>query len=154
MGAATSQQAEVPGVTSRPVDAVSERPSSSPSARRAIGIASEVRAISPTSAWVFLLVAGLFEAMWAIGLELSEGLSRPKPTVATAVAILVSMLLLAKTIEELPVGTADAVCTGIGAATTALLGVDLFDEPATPTRLGFVLVIVVSIAGLQVVSPT
>jgi quaternary ammonium compound-resistance protein SugE len=110
--------------------------------------------MSTTTAWLFLLVAGLFEAMWAIGLELSEGLSRPKPTVATAVAILVSMLLLAKAIEELPVGTAYAVWTGIGAASTALLGIYLFDEPATPSRLGFILVIVVGIGGLQVVSPS
>lgn len=110
--------------------------------------------MSTTTAWLLLFVAGLFEAMWAIGLELSEGLSRFKPTVATAVAILMSMILLAKAIQELPVGTAYAVWTGIGAAATALLGIYLFDEPATLTRLGFILVIIVGIGGLQVVSPT
>jgi quaternary ammonium compound-resistance protein SugE len=108
--------------------------------------------MSTDAAWVVLLVAGLFEAVWAIGLELSDGLSKLKPTLVTVAAIAVSMVLLAKAIEELPVGTAYAVWTGIGAVTTALLGIYLFDEPATTARLFFVLVIVAGIAGLQTVS--
>jgi len=104
------------------------------------------------SAWLVLFVAGLFETAWAIGLEYSDGLSRPVPTAATAVALLASMVLLAKAVETLPVGTAYAVWTGIGAVATAVLGIYLFDEPATPARLFFVLVIVVGIAGLQTVS--
>jgi len=104
------------------------------------------------AAWLVLFVAGLFETAWAVGLEYSDGLSRPVPTAATAVALVVSMVLLAKAVEILPVGTAYAVWTGIGAVATAVLGIYLFDEPATPGRLFFILVIVVGIAGLQTVS--
>ncbi|MBP1986956.1 DMT family transporter [Halolamina salifodinae] len=103
-------------------------------------------------AWYLLLLAGLFEIGWAIGLEYSDGLSRPIPTVGTVLALIVSMLLLAKAVEELPVGTAYAVWTGIGAVGTALLGIALFDEPATASRLTFIGVIVVGIVGLHSVS--
>lgn len=103
-------------------------------------------------AWYILLLAGLFEIAWAIGLEYSDGLSRPIPTVGTVLALIVSMLLLAKAVEELPVGTAYAVWTGIGAVGTALLGIALFDEPATASRLAFIGVIVVGIVGLHAVS--
>lgn len=102
--------------------------------------------------WYVLFVAGLFEVAWAVGLEYSEGLSNPLPTTATAVALVVSMVLLAKAVEDLPVGTAYAVWTGIGAVGTASLGVVLFDEPATPARIFFVGVIVVGIVGLHTVS--
>jgi quaternary ammonium compound-resistance protein SugE len=108
--------------------------------------------MSPREAWLVLFVAGLFEAGWAVGLEYSEGFTEPRPTVATVVALAVSMVLLAKAVETLPVGTAYAVWTGIGAVATALLGIYLFDEPATVARLFFILVIVTGIAGLQVVS--
>jgi len=104
------------------------------------------------TAWLVLLVAGLFEAGWAIGLEYSDGLSKLRPTLATVAALAVSMVLLARAVETLPVGTAYAVWTGIGAVSTALLGIYLFDEPATPARLFFVAVIVAGIAGLQTVS--
>ncbi|MFB6170863.1 MAG: multidrug efflux SMR transporter [Haloarculaceae archaeon] len=102
--------------------------------------------------WVILFVAGLFEVAWAIGLQYSEGLSKPLPTLGTALALVVSMLLLARAVQELPIGTAYAVWTGIGAAGTALLGIALFDEPATLPRLGFLSVIVVGIVGLHLVS--
>jgi quaternary ammonium compound-resistance protein SugE len=104
-------------------------------------------------AWYILLLAGLFEIVWAIGLEYSDGFSRPLPTLGTVIALIVSMLLLARAVEELPVGTAYAVWTGIGAVGTALLGIALFDEPATATRLAFISVIVVGIVGLHSVSP-
>jgi quaternary ammonium compound-resistance protein SugE len=104
------------------------------------------------TAWLVLLVAGLFEAGWAIGLEYSDGLSKLRPTLATVAALAVSMVLLARAVETLPVGTAYAVWTGIGAVSTTLLGIYLFDEPATPARLFFVAVIVAGIAGLQTVS--
>ena len=103
-------------------------------------------------AWYLLLAAGLFEVAWAIGLEYSEGFTKPIPTAGTVLALVVSMLLLAKAVEQLPVGTAYAVWTGIGAVGTALLGIALFDEPATAARLGFIGVIVVGIVGLHAVS--
>jgi quaternary ammonium compound-resistance protein SugE len=102
--------------------------------------------------WYVLLVAGLFEIGWAIGLEYSDGFSKPLPTVGTAVALVISMVLLARAVEDLPVGTAYAVWTGIGAVGTASLGIVLFDEPATLQRIGFIFVIVVGIVGLRLVS--
>lgn len=102
--------------------------------------------------WFLLVVAGLFEVAWAIGLEYSEGLSRPVPTAATAVAMVVSLVLLAQAVKELPIGTAYAVWTGIGAVGTALLGIVLFDESASLARLGFISVIVFGIVGLHFVS--
>ena len=102
--------------------------------------------------WYVLLLAGLFEVGWAVGLEYSDGFSKPVPTAGTVVALLISMALLAKAIEDLPVGTAYAVWTGIGAVGTASLGVVLFDEPATLARVGFMSLIVVGIVGLHLVS--
>jgi quaternary ammonium compound-resistance protein SugE len=102
--------------------------------------------------WPLLVLAGLFEIAWAIGLEYSEGFSRPLPTLGTAVAIVLSMVFLAKAVERLPIGTAYAVWTGIGAVGTATLGVLLFDEPATLARGGFIALIVVGIVGLHSVS--
>ncbi|MFC6990497.1 DMT family transporter [Haladaptatus sp. GCM10025707] len=102
--------------------------------------------------WNLLFVAGLFEVAWAIGLGYSEGLTKPLPTAGTVVALVISMVLLAKAVETLPVGTAYAVWTGIGAVGTAILGMYLFDEPATVARLGFIGLIVVGIVGLNLVS--
>ncbi len=99
--------------------------------------------------WYLLFAAGLFEIGWAIGLEYSEGLSRPVPTLATGLALVASMVLLALALEDLPVGTAYAVWTGIGAVGTATLGVVLFGEPATPARAVFVGAIVAGIVGLR-----
>jgi quaternary ammonium compound-resistance protein SugE len=99
--------------------------------------------------WGILVVAGLFEIAWAVGLEYSEGFSKPVPSALTVLALAVSMLLLARAIESLPVGTAYAVWTGIGAVGTAILGVLLFDEPATLARAGFVGLIVAGIVGLH-----
>jgi len=102
--------------------------------------------------WILLFVAGLFEIGWAIGLEYSDGLSKPIPTVGTVIALVISMVLLAKAIQDLPIGTAYAVWTGIGAVGTASLGIILFDEPATSARLLFISVIVFGIVGLHFVS--
>lgn len=102
--------------------------------------------------WYLLILAGLFEVGWAIGLEYSEGFSKPLPTFGTAVAIVVSMVLLAQAVRDLPIGTAYAVWTGIGAVGTASLGVVLFDEPATLLRGAFIGLIVVGITGLHAVS--
>ncbi|MDZ7747099.1 MAG: multidrug efflux SMR transporter [Halobacteriales archaeon] len=102
--------------------------------------------------WPTLVAAGLFEVAWAIGLEYSDGLSKPLPTAVTVLALVVSMILLARAVENLPIGTAYAVWTGIGAVGTATLGIVLFDEPATLARGGFIAVIVVGIVGLHSVS--
>jgi len=102
--------------------------------------------------WYLLGVAGLFEIIWAVGLEYSEGLTRPAPTAATVLAMAVSVYLLAKAVETLPVGTAYAVWTGIGAVGTAALGVVLFDESSDPLRIAFIGLIVVGIAGLNLSS--
>ncbi|MCO8246409.1 MULTISPECIES: quaternary ammonium compound efflux SMR transporter SugE [unclassified Haladaptatus] len=102
--------------------------------------------------WKLLVVAGLFEVAWAIGLEYSEGFSKLWPSVFTVVALVVSMALLAKSLQTLPVGTAYAVWTGIGAVGTATLGIALFDESADVLRILFIGVIVVGIVGLNLVS--
>jgi len=119
---------------------------------KAQDIASPVVYSELTMSWYVLLLAGLFEVGWAVGLEYSEGFSKPLPTVGTVVALVISMALLAKAVEDLPVGTAYAVWTGIGAVGTASLGVVLFEEPATLARVAFMSLIVVGIVGLHLVS--
>ena len=104
------------------------------------------------NAWVVLFVAGLFEAAWAVGLAYTDGFTEPLPSVATLAAMAVSVYLLARAVQDLPVGTAYAVWTGIGAVTTAAFGVYLFDESASALRLACILLVVVGIAGLQVTS--
>ncbi|MFC5969828.1 DMT family transporter [Halomarina salina] len=99
--------------------------------------------------WLVLLVAGVFEIVWALSLAASDGLSKPAPAAVTVVALLVSMLLLARAVQSLPIGTAYAVWTGIGAVGAAVGGVLLFDEPATAARGLFVGLVVVGIVGLE-----
>lgn len=101
--------------------------------------------------WLILFIAGLFEIAWAIGLEYSDGLSEPTLTVGTVAALMISMVLLAKAVQDLPIGTAYAVWTGIGAVGTASLGIVLFDEPATGARLLFISVIIFGIVSLHLV---
>lgn len=102
--------------------------------------------------WPLLVLAGLFEVGWAIGLGYSDGLSKPIPTFGTVIALIFSMLLLAQAVKEIPIGTGYAVWTGIGAVGTASLGMILFDEPVTFARIGFISTILVGIVGLHVVS--
>lgn len=104
-------------------------------------------------AWVLLLVAGLFEIGWAIGLKYTDGFTRLWPTTWTVLAMVASVVLLALAVRTLPIGTAYAVWTGIGAAGTALLGIYLFGEPATALRLACIAVIVAGIVGLKLVTP-
>jgi quaternary ammonium compound-resistance protein SugE len=99
--------------------------------------------------WYLLILAGLFEIGWAIGLEYSEGFSKPIPTLGTAIAMIISLILLARAVKDLPIGTAYAVWTGIGAVGTASLGIVLFDESVSLLRMGFIGVIVVGIVGLH-----
>ena len=86
-------------------------------------------------AWVILVVAGLFEVGWAIGLKYTEGFSRLWPTVWTALAMIISLWLLGIAMKSLPVGTAYSVWVGVGAVGTVILGIVLLDEPANTSRL-------------------
>ncbi len=103
-------------------------------------------------AWLFLFVAGLFEVGWAIGLKYTEGFTRLVPSVLTVAAMIVSLALLGLALKTLPVGTAYAVWTGIGAVGTAALGIYLFGEPATAARLASIGLIVAGIVGLKLVT--
>src|SRR5690554_3570965 len=103
-------------------------------------------------AWVYLVIAGLFEMGWAVGLKYTEGFTRPLPTVLTGLAMLISVVLLGLALRELPVGTGYAVWTGIGTVGTALLGMYLFGDPATAGRLACIGLIVAGIAGLKLLS--
>lgn len=100
-------------------------------------------------AWVFLLLAGLFEIGWVLGLKYSEGFTRLWPSVWTVVSLALSMALLAKAVRTLPIGTAYAVWTGIGAVGAALLGMLLFGESREPVRLGCIALIALGIVGLK-----
>jgi len=99
--------------------------------------------------WIYLLLAGLFEIGWAIGLKYTEGFSRLWPTVGTVAAMTVSIVLLALAVKTLPIGTAYAVWTGIGAVGAVILGIVLFGDPATPARLLCVALIFAGIIGLK-----
>ena len=99
--------------------------------------------------WVLLVVAGLFEVVWAIGLKYTEGFTRLWPSVGTVVAMCLSVLLLGLAVRSLPIGTAYAIWTGIGAVGTVILGIALFNEPATAARLVCVGLIVAGILGLK-----
>ena len=103
-------------------------------------------------AWVYLVIAGLFEMGWAVGLKYTEGFTRPLPTVLTGLAMLISVVLLGLALRELPVGTGYAVWTGIGTVGTALLCMYLFGDPATAGRLACIGLIVAGIAGLKLLS--
>ena len=103
-------------------------------------------------AWIALVAAGLFEVAWAIGLKYTEGFTRTWPSVATLAAMFASIVLLAWAMKTLPVGTAYAVWTGIGAVGTVILGIVLFGEAATLARLACVALIVVGIVGLRVLT--
>lgn len=106
--------------------------------------------MSTNTAWIILFIAGLFEAAWAIGLKYSDGFSKLWPSVITIICIIISMGLLAYSLKYLPVGTAYAVWTGIGASLTAILGIFLFGESKELVRLFFIFLIVVGIIGLRV----
>jgi quaternary ammonium compound-resistance protein SugE len=102
--------------------------------------------------WLVLLLAGLFEVGWAVGLKYTAGFTRLWPTLGTAVALVASMALLATALRTLPLGTAYAVWTGIGTVGTAVLGIVLFREPVTAVRLMCIGLIVTGIVGLRLAS--
>ena len=103
-------------------------------------------------AWLYLLVAGLLEVAWAVGLKYAEGFTRLWPSVWTGAALVLSMILLAAAVRTLPLGTAYAVWTGIGAVGTAALGILLFGESASPARLACIGLIVAGLVGLKLTS--
>ncbi|MBA4067680.1 MAG: QacE family quaternary ammonium compound efflux SMR transporter [Isosphaera sp.] len=100
-------------------------------------------------AWVYLFCAGLFEVGWLIGLKASDGFSRFWPSALTLLSMGLSMGLLGLAVRTLPMGTAYAVWTGVGAAGGVLAGVALYGDPATPVRLGCVALILAGIVGLK-----
>ena len=102
--------------------------------------------------WIILLIAGLFEIGWAIGLKYTEGFTRLWPTVGTVTAMAISMALLGLAMRDLPVGTAYAVWTSIGAVGTVILGIVLMGDPANATRLLCVGLILAGIIGLKLSS--
>lgn len=103
-------------------------------------------------AWWYLLIAGIFEIVWAIGLKYTEGFSRLLPSLGTLAAMLVSFYLLSQALRTIPIGTGYAVWTGIGAVGTAILGILLFNEPRDWLRLLCILLIVAGIVGLKLTS--
>jgi quaternary ammonium compound-resistance protein SugE len=103
-------------------------------------------------AWALLILAGLFEVGWAIGLKASQGFTRFWPSVWTVVALVISFWLLSVALKTLPLGTAYTVWVGIGAIGTVLLGVVLFGEPASLVRLGCVALILAGVVGLKLAS--
>jgi len=104
-------------------------------------------------AWIILVLAGLFEVAWAVGLKYTDGFTRLLPSVATLAAMAVSVGLLALAVKTLPLSTAYAIWTGIGAVGAVILGIVLFHESASPARLTCLALIIVGIIGLKVVSP-
>jgi quaternary ammonium compound-resistance protein SugE len=103
-------------------------------------------------AWIYLTVAGLFEIAWAIGLKYTDGFTRLLPSLWTVASMILSIVLLGLALRTLPVGTAYAVWTGIGAIGTAALGIYLFGEPATVARLLCIGLILAGIVGLKLVT--
>ncbi len=104
-------------------------------------------------AWLILFVAGICEIGWAVGLKYTEGFSRLVPSVLTAGAMIVSLVLLGIALKTLPVGTGYAVWTGIGAVGTAILGIILFGVSMEPMRLASIGLIVAGIVGLKLATP-
>ena len=103
--------------------------------------------------WIYLLLAGIFEIGFAIGLKYTDGFTRLWPSVGTLVAAGISLWLLTQAMRTIPVGTAYAIWTGIGVVGVATLGVVLFSESASPARLGCIALIVAGVVGLKLFSP-
>ena len=99
--------------------------------------------------WLILFVAGLFEVAWAVGLKYTEGFTRPIPTALTVLAIITSMGLLGLAMRNLPLGTAYAIWTGVGAVGTVIVGIVLFGESMAPVRLLIVALILCGLVGLK-----
>ncbi len=105
-----------------------------------------------TLSWIFLIIAGCLECCWAVGIKYTEGFSRPIPSFLTAAAMIASFWLLSLAMKTIPVGTAYAVWTGIGAVGVALFGMMLFDEPRDLARILCLLLIISGVIGLKIFS--
>lgn len=105
-------------------------------------------------AWFLVVISGLLEVGWAIGLKASNGLSRPLPAVLTVLGMLASFALLSIAVRQLPIGTAYAVWVGIGAVGTALVGIAVFREPASAARIFCLVLVVAGIIGLKLTTRT
>lgn len=101
------------------------------------------------SAWIMLIIAGLFEVCWAIGLKYTDGFTKLIPSVFTLATLALSMFLLARATQTLPIGTAYGVWVGIGALGAAICGIILFQESASPLKLFFLALLLISIIGLK-----
>jgi quaternary ammonium compound-resistance protein SugE len=101
-------------------------------------------------AWIYLVIAGMLETGWAVGLKYTDGFRRPVPSVLTGVAIIASMYLLSVAARTIPIGTAYSIWVGIGAVGAVILGIILFDEPRDLLRLSFVALLIVALIGLKV----
>ncbi len=105
-------------------------------------------------AWIMLLLAGLAEVVWAVGMKYSEGFTRVWPSVITVIFMIISVVLLAFAMRTLPLGTAYAIWTGIGAIGAFVVGILWFNEPATAARIGCALLILTGLIGLKLTSTT
>lgn len=103
--------------------------------------------------WIWLLIAGVLEIAWAVGLKYTDGFSKLWPSVGTVLLMLASFWCLAQAVRVLPLGTSYAIWTGIGAVGTAIAGIVLFKEPATAARLACMVLVVAGIAGLKLTLP-
>ena len=103
-------------------------------------------------AWLTLIIAGLFESCWAVGLVYTKGFTKLWPTVFVAVTLAISMWLLAIAARTIPIGTAYAVWVGIGACSTAIYGIWRFSEDASPARIAFLALLIAALVGLKVTS--
>ena len=104
-------------------------------------------------AWMYVFVAGIFEVVWVIGIKYANGFTRLWPSVGTIVAMGVSMVCLSLAVRAIPIGTAYAVWTGIGAAGAAIVGMILFNEPRDVARVLFIMLIVSGVVGLKLSAP-
>jgi quaternary ammonium compound-resistance protein SugE len=102
--------------------------------------------------WIYLFIAGLFEIGWAVGLKYTEGFTKLWPSVVTIIGMILSFYFLATAVKSIPIGTAYAIWTGIGAVGTAILGIILFGESKEIIRIFFIMLIVIGIVGLKIFS--
>src|SRR5690554_1643289 len=108
--------------------------------------------MSTSTAWIILTIAGLLEVCWAIGLKYTEGFTKLTPSVLTILAMIVSMYMLGKAANVLPIGTAYGVWVGIGTVGASILGIILFKEPATVSKIVFLIMLISSIIRLKLTS--
>lgn len=106
--------------------------------------------MSTQASWIFLLIAGLLEICWAIGLKYTQGFTKLIPSLFTITTLALSMYMLARAAVNIPIGTAYGVWVGIGSLGAAILGIILFNEAASPARLFFLVLLLVAIVGLKV----